>query len=195
MNVFTKTFQASLLPLMALLLLVSCEGRREGCLISGTCTAEPYSIAVLRTLGGEVLDSLGISGDTFSFEVKGSIAEPYLAMVELRNPDDVEDFVEIPVGIENGEVRISYGEIFRIGGTPLNDKVMVFFSGLSQLHDELTSTERKVAVEEIHLEFSHYYLRSISYNTGNPLAEYIYNSYNSHLLGDDLGKARKVLNK
>ena len=195
MNVPTKTIQALLLSLVLTVLLVSCGGRSEGCHISGRCTADPYSIAVFSSLGGEVIDSVAIIGERFAFEVDGRIDEPYLNLVILRNPDDAEDYVEIPVGIENGEVRISYGECFRTGGTPLNDKVMVFYSGLSQLRDEVTSPERKVAVDEIPAEFSHYYLRSIGYNTGNPLASYIYDSYGSHLLGDDLAKARQVLNK
>lgn len=193
MKGFIKIFQSILAA--ALVLLSSCSGRTEGCRISLTSTAEPYGIALFETLDGTLIDSVGIGSGNVEFEVSGSIAEPYLCMIRLVNPDDAEDTVDIPVGIENGDVRISYGETFRTGGTPLNESVMVFFSGLSQLRDRVTSPDTEVAIADIPAEFSHYYLGAISYNAGNPLGEYILDRYGSHLLGDDMEKASKVLKK
>ena len=192
MKVIIKIFQTALL---ALVLLSSCGGRTEGCRISLSSTAEPSGKALFETLDGTLIDSAGISGGKAEFEVGGSIAEPYLCMIRLVNPDDTEDTVDIPVGIENGEVRISYGETFRTGGTPLNESVMVFFSGLSQLRDRVTSPDAGVAAADIPAQFSRYYLNAISYNAGNPLGEYIHDRYGIHLLGDDARKATKALKK
>ena len=192
MNGIIKFFQPALL---ALLLLSSCGSRTEGCSISLRSTAEPYGIALFETLDGTLIDSVSISSGEVEFEVSGNIAEPYLCMIRLVNPGDAEDTVDIPVGIENGDVSISYGERFLIGGTPLNESIMVFFSGLSRLRDRVTSPGTDIDACDIPAEFSRYYLGSISYNAGNPLGEYIFGNYGSHLLGDDRQKAARALKK
>lgn len=188
------SFKASAILCLFVMLLTACTDE-SGCRISGVCSDDTYKQARLCTLDGRELGTSAIKGSDFSFLVEGDILEPYMGVIYLLNPSDSLDYVDIPVGVENGSVRIRFGKSFKISGTPLNDKIQVFLSGLSQLRDAVTSPDRTVSVDQIPAEFSHYYSKSIVLNYDNPLGEYILRSYGSHLLGDDKAQAEQSLKR
>lgn len=194
MRISIKTFKTLSLLGLLLMLLASCS-EKPGCRIEGTCTDGSYQAVRLVGLDGTELGSARISGTEFSLSLDQEITRPYMAEVLLLSDSDPEDFVTIPVGMENGTVRITYGKSFRIKGTPLNEKVQAFISGMSRLRDEVTSPDRTVPVSEIAGEFSHFYCRSITLNYDNPLGAYIMKQYGSHLTDEDRAQAEQSLRK
>ena len=194
MRISIKTFKTSTLLCLVLLLISACS-EKPGCHIKGTCSDSNYQTVRLIDLDDKEIATTTVSGKEFSFSLDQEIIQPYMAEVILVNRDDSEDFVTIPVGIENGTIKILYGASFKIKGTPLNEKVQAFISGMSRLRDEVTSPDRTIPVSEIAGEFSHYYCRSITLNYDNPLGAYIFERYGSHLTDEDRAQAEQSLKK
>lgn len=188
------SFKVSSLLLLIVALLSACS-TKPGCNISGVCKDDSYKLVKLVSLEGAHLESTFIHNSKFSLSIDQDIPASFICEIYLVQSSDTTDFVTIPVGIENGNVKITYGENFKISGTPLNDKIHAFLSGLSHLRDQVTSPARTIAVSEIPNEFSHYYCKSILLNYDNPLGEYIFDRYGIHLLGDDKTQAEQSLKR
>lgn len=193
-----KKFQSTavlFVALISLLAFASCS-KTDGCTIEGKCTASQYTSAVLSQLDGSVIDSLTLDNGKFRFCLDQTVTDPYITNVYLLNPADVEDFVVIPVAVENGIVNINYGdEYFTISGTSLNKQIMTFYNGLSRLQDKVTNPENGIAPGQIVPEFSKFYLNAIAMNKSNAFGKYIYENYGSHLVGGDKEQAEKILKK
>lgn len=189
-----KTFKAFVVTGIVMMLLNACSGK-VGCSIEGNCTDPNYQMVMLRQLDGKDIASAQVSGNAFSFAFDKVISHPYICEMLLVNVNDKEDYVAFPVGIENGTVKVTYGKMFKISGTPLNNKIYTFFSGLNDLRESLSKPDSQVALSDINNEFSHYYCKCISLNFDNPLGQYIFDRYGVHLQGDDKSVAEQSLNK
>lgn len=188
------SFKASAIIGLLLMLIVSCSDKK-GLEINGTCTDSSFSVARFVKLDGTLISQTKITGSDFSFSIPEPIETSSIGEVILINPKDTTDCIRIPVGIENGRVNIKLGSSFKISGTPLNEKIYTFVSGLSRLRYEVTKTDSEIPVTEIKNAFSSFYCKSIVLNYDNPLGEYIFRSYGSHLLGDDKTQAEQSLKR
>ena len=192
----TRFIQSVVSAVAVLLLAVSCSNPSEnGFTLKGRCTDSSYKSALFLAENGQVADSVSIQESEFGFIVEQVPAVPEISVVRLLNPDDAENFVDLPVGIENGVAKLVFGERFTLSGTPLNEKIMLFLHSMSDLRAEATSPERNMDIESIAGEFSKLYCNYIVLNADNALGHYIYRQYGSHLSEQDLATATSALNK
>lgn len=192
----TRFIQSVVSAVAVLLLAVSCSSPSEnGFTLKGRCTDINYRSALLIDDEEHISDTLTFEGTEFSYHADDVPEVAKVSVVRLLNPEDEEDYVDIPVGIEKGTVRLSFGERFQIGGTPMNEKIMIFLRSMTDLRAEATSPERKIAIADIPGEFSKLYCNYIVLNADNALGQYIYRQYGSHLIEQDLATATSALNK
>lgn len=173
------------------LALAACSGQ-EGCSIKGHTSFGQYQKAYLTDLDQRPVDSVEIVGGKFAFARRDSVGEPYAMLVRLQQTAEPYDWIEMPVFIENGNVRMEIGEYIHTAGTPLNEALQSFFDQLQQSKDAI-GTKKGVTVEEIENTFSEFYRQQITLNKGNALGRYIYQAYGIHLKGEDKAQVEEIM--
>lgn len=182
----------SLLLVGSLTLMLAACSERKGCSIKGHTSFEQYQKAYLTDLDQRPVDSVEIAEGKFAFDRKESAAEPYAMLVRLQQTAEPHDWIEMPVFIENGNVRMEIGEYIHTAGTPLNEALQSFFDQLQQSKDAIAAKEG-VSVEEIENTFSEFYRQQIMLNQGNALGRYIYRAYGIHLKGEDKAQVEEIM--
>ena len=95
----------------------------KGCTLTGHVSMPEYDMAYLADLDRHRVDSTALDGGDFRFAVADSVSRPYALLLQLVDREEPLNQMDLPVMVENGEVRIALGEYIRITGTPLNDAV------------------------------------------------------------------------
>lgn len=177
---------ALFLPVALLVWLTACSDNstKSGCHIKGHTTFKEYKKAYLVAPSGNRIDSSLIENGEFHFEKIDSIAQPYVATIEMINPQDPSDQMDMPVAIENGDVRIILEQYIQTSGTPLNVRVQEFLNALQSCKDGV-STKEGIALNEVGNIFSRFYRQQILSNKDNAVGKYIYRNYGVHLNGAD----------
>lgn len=160
-------------------------GGSKGCSIEGTTTFKEYTNAYLLDSTLQCLDSIRIAEDgSFCFAVADSVSKPYFVTVRLSKSLKSDDWMDMPVIVENGTVRLALGEYIHTSGTPLNLGMQEFLDGLQHVKDGILAQD-SIKIEEIKPLFSSYYKQQILANRGNALGDYILQQYGSNLTDAD----------
>lgn len=165
-----------------------------GCTLKGHISLPEYDMAYLCDTGRHPIDSFTIVDGKFEFAVADSVSQPYALLLQFVDREDSLNRMDMPVMVENGEVRIALGEYIRITGTPLNDAVQHFFDGMQACKDRVMA-QTDITVDEIRNAFSGFYREQILLNRDNALGSYIYREYFSRLLPSDREAVESQLNQ
>lgn len=172
--------------------LTACS-EKAGWSLQGKIDSPQFYSVLLLGENGSVLDSTLISEGTFSLELPDNQKKPQIAIVRLLGNTNADEVYDMPVGIENGEVRLNLGEYIHISGTPLNDAMQEFLNGLQDCSDNCLAQEG-LDEEAITRSFSEFYMQQITLNRQNALGAYIFRAYGVHLSKGDQLKAKELLN-
>lgn len=174
--------------LLLLLLLVcgwiveSCskqQNTQSRCAVEMKIEYPEYTQGYLKSVDGKCLDSLTVTNGHLNLERTDSLSMPYVAFINLKNPADSIDWIEMPFVVEGGKVNIEIGKYISTSGTPLNQRMQEFLNDLQAARSSLDN--KSLSIEEINRIFSEFYKQQILSNKNNVLGQYIYKSYGVHL--------------
>ena len=181
-----------LLPAM---LFAACgDASVDGCRIEGYTSFEQYQKAYLTTLDGVRKDSVDLKNGKYRFVCTDSIGEPYAMLVRLQQTDAPYDYIEMPVFIEKGTVKMQIAQYIHTEGTPLNVRLQSFYDQLQALKDS-TLQRKDVTVDDINKVFSDFYKQQIKACNGDALGRYLYEAYGLHLTPEDRTEVNGGLNE
>lgn len=170
-----------------------CTGNEKKCLIQGHTSFKTYSKAYLLDTERRPVDSVIVNDGNFTFTQPDSTSIPYVMIIRLDNGSE-NDWLEMPVMIEHGMVKLQIEEYVHISGTPLNNAIQDFLDGIQRCKDGIV-VDKDITPDEVEQIFSEYYCQQILANRDNALGRYIYQDYGIHLTKDDMEKAKTALDR
>lgn len=175
------------------MLCMGCDNSSQGCSIKGQTDFKEYTMAYLLDLDRNKLDSVSLEEGKFGFVVADSVSKPYAIVVQLVNPNDRLDRMDMPVMVEPGVVSLQLGEYIYTSGTPLNLKVQEFLNALQQFKDGIHLSASK-DITQLQTAYSEFYRQQILSNRDNVLGVYILHDYGVHLTPADRELVETQLN-
>lgn len=170
-----------------------CGGNRQGpCSLTVTTPYEKYSSATLLDCRMQPLEAeTAMTGGSVTFSRDDVEQMPYVATVQVMNPADSLDVLEMPVVIEAGEVKLDLGPSVSLTGTSGNRAMYGFLRDKAKFESTYSNPDMDIA--KLHKDYSAFYRDRILDNAGNPVGRYIYEAYGTHLLPDDRKQVEEKL--
>lgn len=182
-----------ILFLSAFLLIGLCGCSHEkGCTVQGSISLPEYKSAYIFKTDRTPLDTIAVTDGAFSAVLADSVAQPYVVIMRFVNPSDSMDFMDMPVVVEPGVVKLELGEYIHSSGTPLNKLVEEFFVELQACKDNIMA-DTAVAASDVKNIISEFYKQKILANKGNVLGRYIFDYYGRSLSEADREQVKSQL--
>lgn len=172
-------FYSTFTVLFLILSVISCTSRSvgPGVLIDGYTSDSIFEgKTVILSTCDSVLNTVQVSGKRFSFKDTTNVTEPYMAKLSICMDSLGGRCYELPIVIENGEIKAHIGNWISISGTPLNDNLQEFLRGIDKFLEEAAQEaldDRNSLTEK----FEDLVKKFIIINSDNPVGVYIYNLY------------------
>lgn len=187
-----KLYRLFLLAMLAAGL-AACSGDKgygPGCHVDGHTSFGKYPKAYLIAPDRSRVDSVDIADGHFRFLRIDSLVRGEMAWVRLQAANDFQDWLEMPVVVEEGTVRLEIGDYVYTSGTPQNKGMQAFLDGLQRCKDSVTGQLKVLSTEEIRNTFSAFYKEQILSNKGTALGRFIQREYGSRLTPADLEQVK-----
>ena len=192
-NQIMNHFYLHLLTAAMALTVTACGGNRQGpCTLTVTTPYGKYQSAALLDGSQKQLEAeTALTAGTVTFSRDDADRMPYIATVQVMNPADSLDVLEMPVVIEAGEVTLELGPSVSLSGTADNRAMYRFLRDKAKF--DATYSNPEMDVKKLHSDYSAFYRDRILENADNPVGRYIYDTYGAHLLTDDREQVEEKL--
>lgn len=171
----------------------SCTSRQSsGCQVEGHTSFQEYDMVYLTDLDRHRLDSVELFDGQFAFQVADTVGHPYALLVQLVDREEPLNLMEMPLMVEEGDIKLELGEYIYTSGSPLNNAIQHFLNALQACKDRVVAQENMTA-EQVKAAFSDFYRQQILTNKDNAVGSYIFHDYASHLLPADLEQVKAQL--
>ena len=179
------------LCLSALFLATGCQGGYD---IRGTIVGVQYTnrmVFLCAPYTLQPIDSTVIRDGKFGFHVPGSSVTVYNLLLQGKSSDILP--LDIPVVTGDGVAKVTMGDVFSIGGTPLNDRLKEFLLGTDTFFQDGLSG--KYTSEQIRANFKRYLQEQVVENKSNIVSAYILQSYSNRFTEEEYAQLKQQLDK
>lgn len=179
--------------------MVACGGdsRQAKCSVNVFIPSTQYTDVKLVDTNGKVIDStLTVKNDSIRFSRTDSLSMPYVVQLQLLNPADSIDFINFPIVIEGGVVRLDLTDRISLSGTKNNEQLFKFLKAKNSFfakYDREGNPEHDI--QKMRKDYSKFYADQILLNKGTVVGEYLLKAYGSHLTKEDYERVKERMAK
>lgn len=187
-----KRFFIYVVGLLALMCGTGCQQNEYN--LRGKVDGEQFDHKVVYLCDAYTLtpiDSTVVHAEKFGFSLPDSVVTVYRLMMKESKGDWLP--IILPVVAGEGIVNVTLGEVSRVGGTPLNDALFEFQTGVERQYIE--AKEKNYPIEEVRVRFKQYLKDMILFHKGNILSVYILKAYANRFSADEYKELQLQLDR